>query len=430
MHIQALLSCVEAVTNATEWNSLLLNIALLVNPSTEFITQLQSLITTNSLRDSNSLLLVYGALASRADPSLQNEMVAYMNDRLQEKTECNDDLIALINALGNSGSPQIVDILLDFISYEDIDAHVTAINAMRKQTGNVHVLSTFLDVLQAQDSNARVVGAIANTLIKGVEVSGVANVQVALALADALVSSSKTLNNDYINELVSYYLRQLTQHNVRVSRRLRRDVGNWMSSGSEYNMIASYEARQEDGIDYPTHSAYLWSKQVGVKNFNMQVAAGIFTGASGGGGKTKILGRAIAKVNTFGESVTAVEVEVLRTQTSYGDVHKVVYVTVGGYVLLNFEAFTDDQELPSYGSDTEYPVLEYSWESFVTVATVTTQMVVYSQMSSYFELHARVEEEQNSFTSEGFLTPSLTVRVEGSSTFDVVNVDSVVSCIL
>jgi hypothetical protein len=117
--------------------------------------------------------------------------------------------------------------------------------------------------------------------------------------------------------------------------------------------------------------------------------------------------------------VTAVEVEVLRTQTSYGDVHKVVYVTVGGYVLLNFEAFTDDQELPSYGSDTEYPVLEYSWESFVTVATVTTQMVVYSQMSSYFELHARVEEEQNSFTSEGFLTPSLTVRVEGSSTFDV-----------
>ena len=435
--MQVLLSCVEDVSNATEWNSLLLNIALLVNPSTLFVTQLQSLITTNSARDSRSLLLVYGALASRADSGLQSEMVAFMNDRLQESVECNDDVIALINALGNTGSPEIVDILLDFIGYDNnIDVQVTAINAMRKQTGNVHVLSTFLDILHTPDQNVQVVGAIANTLIRAVELSGVADVQVALDLADALVSSSKTLNNDYISELVSCYLHQLSQHNVRVSRRLRRDInpGNWMSSGPEYNVIASYDARQEDGVNYPIQSAYLWSKEVGIRNFNMQVVAGVFTGANSGGDRTKTFGRAVAKVNVFGKTVTAMEVEVVRTQRSYGDVNRVVYVTVGEFVLLNFEAFSDDEVMPSlHGSDTEYPIFEFSWESFVTVATVTTQMVTYTQMGSYFGIDVWVDEEQNTFTSEGFFSPSLTVRVEGSSTFDVVCApfgDSVVSCIL
>ena len=436
MYMQALLSCVKNVTNVTEWNSLLLNIALLVNPSTEFVTQLESLITANTVRDSKSLLLVYGALASRADSGLQSEMVAFMNDRLRESVERNADVIALINALGNTGSPQIVDILLDFIGYDDIDVQVTAINAMRKQTENVNVLSTFLDILHTPPPNVQVVGAIANTLIKGLELSGVSNVQLALALADALVSSSKTLNNDYISELVSYYLHQLSQHSTRASRRLRRDinVGNWRSSGAEYNMIASYKVRQEDGVNYPIQSAYLWSKQIGVKTFNMQVAAGVFTGANSGGNRTKIFGREVAKVNVFGKTATAMEVEVLRTQTSYGDVHKAVYVTMGEYVLLDFEAFSDEQLIPSLqGSDTEYPVFEFSWESFVTVATVTTRMVTYAQMSSYFRLDVRVEKEENAFTSEGYFSPFLTVRVEGSSTFDVVCapfVDSVVGCIL
>lgn len=413
----------EDVTNATEWNSLLLNIALLVHPSIEFVTQLESLIAADTVRDSSSLLLVYGALASRADPALQEDMVNYLHIHLQQSADSYTDLINLINAMGNSGSVQIIDILLDYIDHEVVDIQVAVINAMRKQTYNSRVLATFLEILKDPNPNTRVVGAIANTLIKGLETSSVGDVQVTLAITNALISSSKTLNNDYINELVAYYISQLQQRDGRVSRRLRRSLrrSNWMSSGPEYNMIASYEARQNDGVNYPTHSGYLWSKQIGVKNFNLQVASGVFTGAGSNDGKHKIFSKTLAKVNAFGKSETVVEVELLRNQTFYGDVQKELYVTVGGYVLLSFESFTDDEESPpSFGGDTEYPILDFRWKLFVTIATLNAHIAVYSQMKSYINIDADIRNQHNSYRVGGLFFPLLTVRVEGSSTFDVV----------
>ena len=397
-----------------------MNIALLVNPDDEFVTRLQTVIDAGSVRDSSSLLLVYGALASRAEPDLQIKMVAYLNERLRESTGDDGDLIHLIHALGNSGSAQITDILLDYIDYNVIDVQVAVITAMRKQTNNFRVRAVFLEILRAPNSDVRVIGAIANTLIKGVEASGIGDVQTTLALANALVTSSKLLNNEYISECVSYYLSQLRQHNLRVGRRLRRDAENWMFSGPEYDMIASYEMRREDIANYPTHKAYLWSKQIGVRDFNLQVAAGMFTGA-GFMGDHKIFGKAIAKVNAFGESATAMEVEMLSTRTDYGEVHKVVYMTVGGYVLIDFETFSEDDKVPtSYGKDVEYPILEFDWEVFTTVATVNTRITLYAQVDSLFEIEADMDSDQNSYVAEGLLSPSLTVRAEGSSTFDVV----------
>lgn len=411
-----LLSCVEDVTNVTEWNSLLLNIALLSHPSVECVMQLQSLI---SVKDSSSLLLVYGALASRADPSLQEDMVDYLRVQLQQSAD--SYTIHLINALGNSGSARMIDILLDFIDYESLDIKLAVINAMRKQTDNSRVLATFIEILKAPNPNTRVIGAIVNTLIKGLETSSTSDAQATLAIANALISASKTLNNDYINELVSYYISQLPRHGVRVGRRLRRSVNNWVSTGPEYNMIASYEARQEDGINYPIHSAYLWGRKIGVRNFNLQVASGMFTGAGDVDGKHKVFGKTLAKVNAFGESATAMEIELLRNQSFYGSVYKALYMTVGGYVLLNFEAFSDDEASPSsFGRGIEYPILEFNWEIFVGVATVNAHIIIYSHTSSDFDIDASVMYELNSYAVEGLLAPSLTVRVEGSSTFDVV----------
>lgn len=430
-----LLSCVEDVANATEWSSLLLNIALLAHPSVEFVTQLQSLIGTNSMKDSSSLLLVYGALASRADPSLQEDMVDYLHVQLQQSADSGTDLIHLINALGNSGSARMIDILLDFIDYEALDIKLAVINAMRKQTDNSRVLATFLEILKVPNPNTRVIGAIVNTLIKGLETSSTNDVQATLAITNALISASKTLNNDYINELVSYYISQLPQHGVRVGRRLRRNINNWVSSGPEYNMIASYEARWEDGINYPIHSAYLWGRKIGVRNFNLQVASGVFTGAGDIDGKHKIFGKTLAKVNAFGESATAMEIELLRNQSFYGSVYKALYMTVGGYVLLNFEAFSDDEASPSsFGRGIEYPILEFNWEIFVGIATVNAHIVIYSHTSSDFDIDANIMYEHNSYAVEGLLTPLLTVRVEGSSTFDVVRTHrlyhSVGSCVI
>ena len=413
----------EDVTDVTEWNNLLMNIALKVTPCSEFVMRLQSLIDTNRTRDSNAVLLVYGALASRADFKLQAEMVAYLCKHLQNTTENINDLIALVNALGNTGAEQTIDILLDLIDYNTLEIQLTVISALRKQTNNIHVLTAFLNLLNKTTTSVKVVGAIANTLITGVEMSGVANEQVMFDIAKVMVSSSKALNNTYIYELVSYYLHLLRQYDRTLGRRLRRDIGNWISSGPEYDMIASYEERQDDGIKYPRHNAYLWSKQIGVKNFNMQVASGMFTGANEDASDQKILGRTVAKVNAFGQSATAIEIEALRAQSMHDGVHKVVYVTLGGYVLLNFEASADYEEAPmTYGNGMEYPIIEINWGSFVTVASISTQMIVYAQIDSYFAVDASISNRENSFLSRGLLSPSLIVRLEGSSIFDVVRI--------
>ena len=398
-----------------------MNIALLLNPSNESVAQLQSVIESSTEREFDSLLLVYGALASRASSGLQSQMVTYLNSHLQQSTGNNDDSIAVINALGNSGSGQTINILLHLIDSNSVETQVAVINALRKQAYSVRVLAAFLDVLSKPKPDVRVVGAVVNCLIKGVEESGVVNVPLTFAVANSLMSVSEALKNDYIDKLVSYYFHQLLRYGVKVDRRLRRSAGNWVSSGPEYDMIASYEARQEDGLRYPNHSAYLWSNQIGIRNFNLQVAAGMFTGASSSGGGHKVFGKAVAKVNVFGKAVADVEVEALRTVSSHSGVHKLVYVTVGGYVLLNFEAYSDDERAPAtYGRNVEYPVFKINLKSFILVATVTTQLVVYAQVECSFGVDAISANNANTFSTKGLLSPTWTVRMEGSSMLDVV----------
>ena len=411
------------VANVTELNVILMNIALLLNPTRNFATQLQSLIDGDFERDTSPLLLMYGALASRADPSLQTEMVAYLIHRLQESTGDEKDKITLIIALGNSGSSEIIDCLLGIIGNANIEIKLAVINALRKQTNSARVLAAFLDILSSNDPDPRIVGAMINTLIIGFESSSVTDVEATLTIARALLSSSRALQNSYIDELLSYYLNLLRELDTSTDRRLRRDTDKWMQSGTEYNMIASYEDRQEDGVAYPSHSAYLWSQQIGVKNFNLQVASGMFTGATESGDESKILGRTVGRVNAFGHSTTAVEIEVLRSQSPIGDnVHEVVYLTVGGYVLLNFEAFAENKSAPnSFGGGTDYPVLKFELESFVSIATVTSRMVVYAHLESSFGVDGIVFDQPNSYYTRALLSPYLTVQMEGSSTFDVVS---------
>ena len=418
---QALLSCLEKVADTTEWNTLLVNMALLLTPGSEFVARLESLLQTETARDPHSLTLAYGALASRADPGLQNRMVAYLVSRLQS-ARSTDDVVVLIHALGNSGSSQTTDILLGLLHSDTADIQMAAINALRKHTIDVRVTNAFLEMLGSENQSVSVVSAIVDVLVKGMESSGATDVQASLAYARALASSARTLNNSHITELVTHYFRQLQQYDQNTHRRLRREVGNWDFAGREYDMIASYEAREEDRARYPRNSGYLWSQQLGVTGFNLQVAAGMFTGASESGKESKILGRVVAKVNAFGKTLTPVEVAVLRSTTSGGGVQKLVYVAVGGQVLLNSKAFNDNMLLPTlFGRGTKLPVMDCKMELFVGVATIYTHMVVYAHLDSSFRVNGVNASNKSSFNTRAFLSPSLTVRMQGSSKFNVVS---------
>jgi len=90
--------------------------------------------------------------------------------------------------------------------------------------------------------------------------------------------------------------------------------------------------------------------------------------------------------------------------------------------LLNFEAFSDEEEAPmSYLQDTEYSILTFDWEVFVAVATVNVEISIYAQLFSYFETELIMEPGQNGYVVNGLLSPTLRIRAEGSSTFDVVS---------
>ena len=419
--LQALLSCLEYVRDSTAWNALLVNIALLATPSSDLVAKLEELLKPGAVGDSTSLILVYGALASRADHELQSRMILYLSSCLQESTGDTDNSIALIHALGNAGSSQTITLLLGIIDNDDLAVQLATVTALRKHTCDVRVVTTFLGILGSSNTSASIVGAIASVLTKDVETSGVTDVDISLAYAKALVSSSRTLNNSYTSELVGHYLHQLERYDVRIYRRLRRDVGNWAWDGHEYNMIASQKARHEDSEKYPKNCGYLWSRQLGVRDFNLQVVAGMFTGATENREESKIQGRVVARVNVFGKSLTAVEVDVLRNDKFGSGVRKLVHVTVGEYVLLNSEASTDSKQLPnSLAKGTEYPVEEIKMELFVGVATVETHFVVYAHLDSAFRVNGVDTGNENIFFSRGFLSPSLKIRIKGSSKFSVV----------
>ena len=398
-----------------------MTIALLVPPSSEFVSRLESLLDSGTARDPNSLLLVYGAIASRADVDLHAHMVAYLIAHLQEPTGSIDNTVALIHALGNSDSSQTTDVLLRLIHDDSLDVKLAVIDALRKQTSDPRVASAFLVVLASENQTVSVVAAIANAVIQSIETSGVTNAQTSLAYAAALAASSRTLHDSYVSELVTFYLRELQKHDPSIRRRLRRNVGNWALPSEEYNVIASHEDREETSTRYPKNSAHLWTQQLGVKGFNLQVTAGVFTGASESGKERKILGKMVTRVNAFGYTLEPVDVEVLRMSGGGGSsVQKHVQVSVGGNTLVDYKASTDDTQLPTVYRATELLVAEENLEFFVGAAEVDVHFDVHVHLNGSFNVNKVDTNNKNTFLTTAFLSPSVEVSIHGSTEFNVV----------
>jgi hypothetical protein len=419
---QALLSCLEKVTDTNEWNSLVVNIGLSVIPTSGFVARLESLLRSGTEMDSNSLVLMYGAVASRADARLQSHMVVYLTARVQKHTEDTDYTVVLIHALGNTGSYQMTDILLSLLDDDRVDVEVAAINALRKQTSNTRVKRVFLKMLRSRNQTASIVSAIANTLVKSIEASGVTDVQTSRAYARALVYSSRALDNSYISGLVTFYLHALEKHDPSVGTRLRREAGNWGVAGEEYKMIASYKDREEDGVKYPKNSAQLWSRQLGVEGFNLQVAAGMFTGASESGKERKIFGRAATRVNAFGYTLDPVEVEALRIHDGSG-VKKRILVGVGGNVLLSSNATTDGTQLLTSFWGPNILQLEESMVLFVGVAKIDIRLNVRVHLNSSFNVNRVDTNNTNTFLTAASLSPSVKVSMRAFSQFNVMGTE-------
>ena len=73
MIMQALLEGLEKAVNEEEVETVIIYIAMVANPHPQLITKLENLITSD-VHSGDPLLLVYGAIVSRASPELQQRM--------------------------------------------------------------------------------------------------------------------------------------------------------------------------------------------------------------------------------------------------------------------------------------------------------------------------------------------------------------------
>ena len=416
---QALLLSLEHVTDNAEWNSLLLNIALLSTPNKPFTLQLETLINSQHNRNTQFLLLAYGAIASRAQSDLQLHMITFLRSRTQISTTDEKNLINLIHSLGNSGSHEVVPFLLDYTNHSNMEVQVAAINALRKTTDNEQVQAALLALLKNPDVPAGLVGAIASTLVKGLDESEMSTKRQTISLKKAIITASKGQDNLYMQRNVNRYLDEMHQRYTRLSRSYKL---SWSIGDPKYDVIATHESRQRDEKIYSNHASNLWEKEMGFEEFNLQIAVGLFSGTGAVAGEHKMLGKAEAKVKAFGEPTTAMEIEVLRSQSADEEIYRRVYLCIGGFVLINFEAFSDDEIAPSsYIKDTEYNILKVDWEMFVLVGTVNIEVSVFASVVGLFEAGKDEDLERNMYRVEGVFSPELTIRAEGSSVYDVVS---------
>ena len=63
---------------------------------------------------------------------------------------------------------------------------------------------------------------------------------------------------------------------------------DWDQYNPNYDIVASYQSRKKDVVNYPQHRAYIWGKKFGISKVYAHFGAGGFAGASNNGQKYKV----------------------------------------------------------------------------------------------------------------------------------------------
>ena len=320
-----------------------------------FISRIQEILHSN-VQSTDSLLLAYGALASKLSPEVQQQAVEFLLDKLNSVQEDSDSLVHLIHSLGNSASNLTLDPLLDYAASENLEVQLAAIYALRKHTNNIMVQEAFVAILRKPNVQEDQISTITQTLNAGLEhikLSGSTEHNNPELLA-ALVSATMEVSNPELHNFVAQYLLNLktevgakyaqalqtkytetSAHRNTTHTRLRRG-SDWDASNSLYDLVASRSSRANDVNTYPSHRAYLYGKKFGLSDLNVQFAAGGFAGVSPVNVNYKMFGRAVAKGYAFGRSATGLDAQILNEKQN-NNVHLKLYANVVGNVLVNVD---------------------------------------------------------------------------------------------
>ena len=417
--------------NDADQESVIVHISFIEKAHSSFVQELQKLLDEGT-KKADSLILSYSALASTASSRVQQSIINYVKTKLMQHMAVNDTTttVHLIHALGNTGSKQIIGLLVDYFWHSSSEeVKLTAISAMRKLTANPIVQDVLIEVLNSTREES-IVEEIASTLLRGEEfVDRIGeNIDENVHLLNALVTSSlQFTNNTQLHNLVSSYLdavdtpdshrlKELLGHGS-TSKRVRR--AKWDASDPIYDLISSRSERQRDVQRYGTEKAFIWGKRLGTKEINVEMAAGIFAGASRHG--VKLFGKAIAKGNVFSQSRTIGEAEVLASAEDKTITFK-VYAMIGGNVLVNFNeqrSCCNERSHPLHSS--RYRIIRLRHSIFIYVGFLN----FYAELNAYLNVKLTGKLCLGQPICNGptfgkiYLTPSVKVSPEGGADVDI-----------
>ena len=417
--------------NDADQESVIVHISFIENAHSSFVQELQKLLDEGTEK-ADSLILSYSALASTASSRVQQSIINYVKTKLMQHMAVNDttSTVHLIHALGNTGSKQIIGLLVDYFWHSNSEeVKLAAISAMRKLTANPIAQDVLIEVLNSTRDES-IVEEIASTLLRGEEFADRIgeNIDENVHLLNALVTSSlQFTNNTQLHNLVSSYLDAVDtpdSHRLKelldqgsTSNRVRR--ANWDASNSIYDLISSRPERQRDLQRYGTNKAFIWGKRLGSPDINVEMAAGIFAGTSGHG--SKLFGKAIAKGKLFSLRKTIGEAEVLVSGEGRTIRFK-LYAMIGGNVLVNFNhqrscCFTKSRPLHS----SRYRIIRLRHSIFIYVGFLH----FYAELNAYLNVKLTgqlcVGRPLCSGSNFGkiYLTPTVRVSPEGGASVNI-----------
>ena len=414
-----------------EQDSVIVHISFVKKAHSGFVQELEKLLH-EEIAKSDSLILAYSALASTASSRVQQSITNFVKTRLMQHMAVNDTTttVHLIHALGNTGSREIIGLLVDYFWHSNsVEVKLAAISAMRKLTTSAIVQYVFIEVLKSTPEEC-FVEEITSTLLRGEEFADRIgeNIDENVPLLNALVASClQFTNNTQLHNLVGSYLETVDtpeSHRLKElleqgssSKRVRR--ANWDASNSLYDLVASHSERRRDLRNYPTHKAFIWGKRLGSSDINVEMAAGMFAGASGHG--SKLFGKAIAKGKLFSLSKTIGEAVVLASAEGK-QIKLKLYAMIGGNVLINYNyqrscCFTKSRPLHS----SRYNIIRLEHNIFIYIGF----------LNFYVELNAYLDVKLTGQLCLGrplcggsnvgkiYLTPQVRVSPEGGAALDI-----------
>lgn len=308
----------------------------------------------------DNLLLILGALARNNDAAIQSKVVQELLNRLStvKSTSNSSEAVVSINyALGNTGSPLVLDALLSSLSHDDVDTQLSVIRGLGVHLDQPAVQQAIITLmkLSTEDSLLEEVLAILKDAFNNRVLQNPSK-----ELMTAIIDMIIRLENANLYELCIQYLKLvgtneaqrminiiLQQHNygqvtnehvtnVAGDSRIKRN-SDWDSrSSSFYDLVASYSQRSDDVVTYPAHKAYIWGREYGVSKLNLRLGAGAFVGVNCGGinKRMKIFAKARAKVHVLGTNKDVAHLEYSDYLSNHTLYHK-VYVKLGSRVLKN-----------------------------------------------------------------------------------------------